>query len=197
LHGATGNIGDTVDSLPSLHEAGLNIFVFDYRGYGQSHFVHPSELRWREDSDSAIKYLTDTRHVAANSIVVIGRELGGNLALEVGDAYPDLAGVVVEQPLESPTTAIFNDPRARLVPVRLLVRDQWDTDAAASNLRIPSLWFYWTPKHGTEAQTDSPPIYDKVPSRKMLVWLTDSSDEKKQFELALKRWLDELQARAL
>ena len=44
LHGADGNLGDTVDALAQLHAAGLNIFAFDYRGYGQSRF-HASQRK--------------------------------------------------------------------------------------------------------------------------------------------------------
>jgi len=194
LHGETGNIGDAVDFLVPLHAAGLNLFALDYRGYGQSHFVHPSEARLREDANSAIGYLTNTRHIPIGSIILVGRDLGANLALEVAAAHPDLGGVVLQAPLESPTSAIFNDPRARLVPARLLVSDRWDTSGAASNLLIPSLWFYWAPAGTDIAAEDKPPVFERVQARKMLVWLTGSRQEAAQFGSALSTWLDQLQA---
>jgi pimeloyl-ACP methyl ester carboxylesterase len=196
LHGADGNLGDTVDALASLHALGLNVFGFDYRGYGQSYFVHPSEARWREDAGSAIKYLTETRHLAPGSLILIGRDLGANLAVETAAAHPDLAGIVLEQPLESPTAAIFNDARARLVPAHLLVSDRWDTNTDASNVLIPSLWFYWTPQQVARSDQNRPDAYQKTPARKMLVWLTNSPDEPKQFNSALTSWLDELPSAA-
>lgn len=194
LHGDNGNLGDTVGALTHLHAFGFNVFAFDYRGYGQSQFVHPSEVRWREDTDSAIRYLTGTRHLAPGSLVLIGKDLGANLALETASAHPDLAGVVLENPLESPTTAIFNDARARLVPARLLVSDRWNTNASASNLLIPSLWFYWTAGQSAGTDQDSPEAYQKAPARKMLVWLSNSPDEQKQFDAAVTNWLDQLPA---
>lgn len=193
LHGETGNLGDTVPALVSLHNAGLNVFAFDYRGYGQSHFAHPSELRWRQDADFALQYLTGTRHIPASSIVLVGRDLGANLALEISAAHPGLAGVVLEQPLESPTVSIFNDARAHLIPARLLVRDRWDTVAAASNILIPSLWFYWTPDNTSSRNGDHPQAYQAVPARKTIVWLTNSPEEERQFEAALLAFLDQLQ----
>ena len=196
FHGADGNLGDNVDSLAQLHAAGLSILAFDYRGYGQSRFEHPGEARWREDADSALAYLTGTRHVPASAIVLVGKDLGANLALEVAAAHPDLAGVLVEQPLESPTAAIFSDPRARLVPAHLLVSDRWQTTAAAGDLLIPSLWFYWTPERNAASEQDRPEAYDKVPARKTLVWLTNSPDEPQQLNSALTSWLDELPANA-
>jgi pimeloyl-ACP methyl ester carboxylesterase len=194
FHGADGNLGTSVDSVARLHAAGLNIFAFDYRGYGQSHFAHPSEARWREDADSAIRYLTGTRHIPASAIILVGRDLGANLALETAVAHPDLAGVILEGPLESPTAVIFNDARARLVPAHLLVSDRWQSTAAAANVLIPSLWFYWTPERSAESEQDKPETYEKVPARKGLVWLTNSSDQQQQFDTALSRWMDQLAA---
>ena len=51
LHGQNGNMSNTVDDLAALHDLGLNILAFDYRGYGQSQFSHPTQARWREDAE--------------------------------------------------------------------------------------------------------------------------------------------------
>lgn len=193
LHTQTGNLADTVPDLKQLHEFGLNVFAFDYRGYGQSHFEHPSEKRWREDAESALQYLTSTRHIPLSSIVLIGRDLGANLALEFAAAHPDLAGVILQQPDEHPADSIFNDARARLVPARLLVNDRWDTNAAASNLLIPSLWFYVDSKSPVAPQSNSPKAYQAVSARKSIVWLSDSPDEARQLSSALSAFVDELQ----
>ncbi len=195
LHGQTGNLGDAVDELAALHDVGVNILAFDYRGYGQSQFAHPSEARWREDTEWALQYLTATRHVAAGSIVLDGRDLGANLALEVAAAHPELAGTIVRDPLETPVEAIFADPRARLVPAHLLARDRYDADAAAA-LRVPSLWLVAPRASGKiTGQGQHPNGYDRIAAPKMLVWLTPSPDPRPQFAGACSRWLDDLLAK--
>jgi pimeloyl-ACP methyl ester carboxylesterase len=192
LHGADGNIGDTVDALIPLHNAGLNFFDFDYRGYGESQFIHPSERRWREDAESAIEYLRDTRHIPASSLILVGKGLGANLALEVAAAHPEVAGVVLDEPLEMPMDAIYKDSRARLVPAHMLVHDRWDTFGSAANLRIPSLWFIRTLPPGQLSVPDNQTAFEKVSAPKMLVWLTESSRSEKDIEDSLERWLDDL-----
>jgi hypothetical protein len=193
LHGQTGNLGDAVNDLAALHAVGVNILAFDYRGYGQSQFAHPSEMHWREDADWALQYLTATRHLAARSIIVDGTALGANLALEIAAAHPELAGVVVESPLLSPADAIFRDPRSRLVPAHLLVRDRFDTDRAAAALRIPSLWLI-APSGAKEAlgPGEDPAGYDRIAAPKMLVRLTPASEPNQEFLNAWSRWLDDL-----
>jgi pimeloyl-ACP methyl ester carboxylesterase len=193
LHGADGNMGDTVQAFIPLRATYQNIFAFDYRGYGMSQFKHPSEARWREDADSAIEYLTNTRHIPSGSIVLVGKDLGANLALEVAAAHHELAGVVLEQPLAEPTAPIFHDPRARLVPAHMLVSDRWESNSPAVTLRIPSLWIYYTTDI-SGAREDKPATYEKVQARKSLVWLTDSADAQRDYSAALSRWIDDLKA---
>ena len=195
LHGQNGNLSDTVDSLAALHNLGLNIFAFDYRGYGQSRFVHPSEARWREDADWALHYLTATRHVSASSIILDGQALGANLALEAAAAHPELAGVVLENPLPAPLDAIFTDARARLVPAHLLVSDRFNGDKAAAALKIPSLWFESAAAPGTGALPEQPEGFKKAGAAKMLVWLNPGSPADPPQAGSYSRWLDDLPLR--
>src|SRR5208282_5938539 len=124
----------------------------------------------------------------------VGKGLGADLALEVASAHPELAGVVLDDPLDTPMDAIFNDSRARLVPAHMLVHDRWDTAVSSANLKVPSLWFYQAPASG-QPRLLATKAYDKVETRKMRVWLDSSPDAEKNYVLALSRWLDDQQAR--
>ncbi len=190
LHGRNGNLGDTVPALARLHAVGVNVFAFDYRGYGQSQFAHPSEARWRQDAEWALQYLTGTRRIALRAMVLDGHGLGANLALEVAAAHPELAGVIVEVPLDAPVNAIFSDPRARLVPAHWLVRDRYALNAPAAALRIPSLWFLpvSSPLASGDAR-DFSEAFGKIPAAKTLVWLPRSGAADATCTDALTRWL--------
>ena len=183
LHGASGNLSNSVGAAAALHAAGVTVFAFDYRGYGQSQFAHPSEARWRQDADWALAYLTGTRHIAPPNIVLDGSGLGANLAAQVAAAHPQLAGVVLEAPLSHPANAIFDDPRAQLVPASLLVSDRWKLLPAASALRIPSLWLI--PGEDAEAMS----AYEKTPGYKTLIQADGSAAD---FGSAFTAWLAKL-----
>ncbi len=195
LHGQNGNLSDTLNNLANIHAAGVNVFAFDYRGFGQSLFVHPSESHFLEDTESALQYLTATRHIDSRSIVLCGTALGANLALQVAAAHPNLAGVILESPIDNPVSAIFADPRARLVPAHLLLSDRYDMNAPATALRIPSLWIFQNSQNGNSSQagsTQSSQVFEKVSSTKMRVWLPPSPQPDQSFTTALSRWLDDL-----
>ncbi len=195
LHGQNGNLGDTVETLGRLHRVGVNILAFDYRGYGQSQFVRPTETHWRQDADWALKYLTQTRHTPPNTIVLDGEGLGANLAIEVAAAHPELAGVILESPSPSPMDVIFSDPRARLVPARLLIRDRYDLNTAASRLRIPALWFEWNARDGTTGLNEEPAAFRRIADHKTLVWLNSQANANQDFSEAVGLWLDNLLVR--
>lgn len=195
LHGSDGNLSDTVDALARLHRAGVNVLAFDYRGYGRSQFVRPSEAHWREDAAWALQYLTETRHIDPATIVLDGVGLGANLALETAAAHPELAGVIVETPLENPLGAVLRDARARFVPARLLVRDRYDLGAPAGALAIPLLWCAWNAHPESRGSPGNPAAYERVNSRKMIVWLGPAQVASVQFFNALSRWLDQLPVR--
>ncbi len=192
LHSQNGNLSDTVDALARLHAVGVNVLAFDYRGYGQSAFVRPSEEHWRQDADWALAYLTATRHIEMGRIVLGGSGLGANLALEEAASRPALAGVVLDSPLEDPVAATFTDARARLVPARLLVRDRYDLNMPGAALRIPCLWLEQSLRPGQPGLAQDPEAYGKIAAPKTIVWLNASVDTEKQYADALSVWLDGL-----
>ncbi|HUV68281.1 MAG TPA: alpha/beta fold hydrolase [Terracidiphilus sp.] len=192
LHGQDGNLSDTVGDIDRLHSAGVTVLAFDYRGYGQSQFIHPSEASWRQDAEWALEYLSGTRHIDPHSIVLAGSGLGANLALEVAAAHSELGGVVLESPLDAPVDAIFGDPRARLVPARLLVRDRFEMNTAAAGLRIPSLWMIEGATPGRSGTPESDKAYAKVTAPKERVRLDAPQKSHQEFVDALRDWLEGL-----
>jgi uncharacterized protein len=191
LHGADGNLSDSVPTLAALHSQNLAVFAFDYRGYGQSQPARPNEKQLRQDAEWALTWLTLTRSISAKSIVVYGSGLGANLAAELAADHSELAGVILDQPLQYAMAPVFNDPRTRLVPTRLLTKDRYELNAPAASLRIPSLWLLTQP---AEHQTsESPEAYKMAHVQKTVVWLQPPFAADRHFAESLQRWLDDLQ----
>jgi len=79
FHGNGGNISHRGDSLAIFHRLAFNVFIFDYRGYGQSG-GRPSEAGLHKDAQAAWQYLTHQRGLVAQDIILFGRSLGGAVA---------------------------------------------------------------------------------------------------------------------
>jgi fermentation-respiration switch protein FrsA (DUF1100 family) len=80
FHGNGGNIAHRMYFLRNLHGLRLNIFIFDYRGYGQSEGDRPTEEGTYRDAQAAWRYLTEERGIAPERIVFFGESLGAAIA---------------------------------------------------------------------------------------------------------------------
>jgi uncharacterized protein len=126
LHDGRGSLSDLTGQLKVLHSLGVNVFAFDYRGFGQSADTHPSEERVYEDADAAWSYLTDTRHLDPKSIVLYGTGLGATVAAETAIRHPESPALVLENPASPALSLIEADSRTSILPVRWLFRDRFE-----------------------------------------------------------------------
>lgn len=81
-HGNGGNISHRLESIKSFHNIGLNVFIFDYREYGRSN-GRVSEEGTYLDALAAYNYLLSREDVNRDGIIVFGRSLGGNVAIDL------------------------------------------------------------------------------------------------------------------
>jgi fermentation-respiration switch protein FrsA (DUF1100 family) len=98
-HGNAGTIINRLENLRELYRLGLSVFIFDYRGYGRSQ-GQPSEEGLYFDANGAYDYLTRTRMIRSERIVVFGRSLGAAVATELASLKP-AAGLILESPFPS------------------------------------------------------------------------------------------------
>jgi len=84
-HGNAGNISHRIDVIYLFSKLGLNVFIFDYRGYGRSQ-GSPSEDGLYLDAQAAYKYLIEKRNLNESSVVVYGKSIGANVAVAM--LYP-------------------------------------------------------------------------------------------------------------
>ena len=91
FHGNAGNISHRLNNLRLLHnELEVNVFIFDYRGYGRSQ-GEPSEQGTYLDAEAALDYLGSRKDVSLEHLVYFGRSLGAAVAVEMGIRYPPYA----------------------------------------------------------------------------------------------------------
>jgi len=139
FHGNAGNIGHRVDNIKYLHRLlRLNVFIFDYRGYGQSAGTHSdlSEEATYRDAEGALAYLRGRQDLAHTRLVYFGRSLGASIAVEAARHHPP-AGLI----LETPFTSIKDMARVALpfLPLGSLLRTKYDSLSKIREIRVPLL----------------------------------------------------------
>jgi pimeloyl-ACP methyl ester carboxylesterase len=152
LHGASGSLANAVPYLKALHDLGINIFAIDYRGFGNSADVKPTEQSANADAVRAWAYLRDHQKLASRHIVVYGQGAGATFAANLAMQRPVPALILAEI---SPTAhAVFRqDPRARLLPLFLLANQHLNPAPDLKRLHIPKLFLDWPDKSATKQDT--------------------------------------------
>ncbi len=185
LHGGEGSLSNSVDDLATLHSLGINVFAFDYRGYGRSAGLRPNELRMTEDAHAAWSYLTATRHLAAKSVVIYGSGVGASLGAELASALPapgQPAGMVLDGPSEAALTIVSRDARAKILPLSLLLKERFDP---ADALRASSLPKLFLDRDGAKSRTGQ--LYRTAALPKEYFELRQNG-----YEATLRRFFDEV-----
>jgi len=103
LHGARWNLNGSVFRIESWVDLGYNVLAIDYRGFGQSTPIVPSEESVYEDARAALAEL-DRRQPDPARRLLYGHSLGGAVALELAahDSVGErIAAVVVESTFTS------------------------------------------------------------------------------------------------
>ncbi len=136
FHGNAGNISHRLGNLKEMHdELAVNIFIFDYRGYGQSQGT-PSEQGTYFDAKAALDSLRARGDVPMDQIVYYGRSLGGAIAVELATQETPY-GLVLESSFPSvPYMAQKANP---FLPLWRLLRTKYDSAAKMPYLQAPLL----------------------------------------------------------
>jgi pimeloyl-ACP methyl ester carboxylesterase len=139
LPGSEGSLTDSIPTLASLHDIGLNVFAFDYRGYGQSALTRPSQVNMTNDADSAWRYLSKSRTIPDSQIIPYGTGVGAALATKLATDHTSVPGLILDTPRADLLEVAQRDPRSRLVPVSLLFHERFPLAAPLSTLKTPKL----------------------------------------------------------
>ena len=143
FHGNAGNISHRLPTIQQLHILGYDVFIFDYRGYGQS-AGKPREAGIYLDAEAALRHLTDERSQALDRIAYCGRSLGGAVAIELATRHTPGALIV-----ESTFTKLADVGKIHYpwLPVSIILGDAYDSVARIGDVRCPKLFL-----HGADDQ---------------------------------------------
>lgn len=139
LHSGSGSLSDCLPALSTLHALGINVFAFDYRGFGRSAGGHPTEPTATADAVAAWTYLTDLRHIPARSLIVYGDGIGATFAARLAVQFAP-AGVILQDPNLPARQIYLTDARARMLPLWLLQNEKLDPTADLAAAHVPRLF---------------------------------------------------------
>ncbi len=130
FNGNAGNKGDRLPLARNLAVEGMEVVLFDYRGYGET-AGSPTEEGLGTDAETVAGIVFDS----PLPVVFFGESLGGGVATGLAARLPPDALV-----LRSPFTSLADMARAHypLVP-SFLLRDRYPIEDQIANIAVPIL----------------------------------------------------------
>ena len=148
LHGSRWNLNNSVFRFERWHALGFNVLAIDYRGFGHSSSILPSEETAIDDARAGFAELK-RREPDPRRRFVYGHSLGGAVAIALADgngaSFDDaIAGVIVE----SSFTRLIDVGRASrwgwIPGLSLLITQSFDSIARVRRVDEPLLVIHGT-----------------------------------------------------
>lgn len=142
-HGNASDISypDYIARYKLFTSLGLNVLAFDYRGFGESKGT-PSEAGLYKDALVIYNYLTVTKQIPSDRIIIYGHSLGTGVAIDLATRVPAAALVVEAGFRSNPETAHQMYP---FLPERLLwllMKNRFMSIDKIDRIPIPKLFIH-------------------------------------------------------
>lgn len=148
VHGNAGNIESHIWFTEYLPQAGFNLFIFDFRGYGQSEGSARSRKPLIEDTLAALDALLARQDIDKSRIGMYAQSLGGAIGLNVMAQRPEIKAAILESSFASwrevAANAVGGDPPNILGRglAKLLIKDSQRPVDAIREVQRPILIFH-------------------------------------------------------
>jgi dipeptidyl aminopeptidase/acylaminoacyl peptidase len=150
VHGNAGNVMSHAWFTEYLTPAGFNVFVFDYRGYGESEGRASRRAPLIADTNAALEALLARRDVDPERVGMYGQSLGGTIGLNVMAERGEIKAAVIESAFTSwrdmAACALGGDSPGFVCQTLslLLISDSHRADDAIARIQRPILLLHGT-----------------------------------------------------
>lgn len=133
-HGNAGNISHRLEKIAIFHNMGLNVFIFDYRGYGKSQ-GSPGEKGLYKDVEAAYQYLISSGDISPDNIIAYGESIGGAVAIDLATKQKVKALITEE------TFSSVKDMVKIIYPFLpyFIFQSRFDSVSKIKNIKVPKL----------------------------------------------------------
>jgi len=154
LHGARWNVTGSAHRMRRMQELGFSVLAVDYRGFGKSDAMLPSESLAYEDARAAWDWLG--QRYPGRARYIFGHSLGGAIAIELASRVADEAGTLVEGTFTS-IPDVVDSMAWGWLPVNGLITQRFESIKKVGRIGSPLLVV-----HGTEDTLVKPELGRKL-----------------------------------
>lgn len=145
LHGARWNLNGSAFRIDGWTRMGYSVLAIDYRGFGASTALLPSEKSAQEDAIAGLKELARLQPDPSRRFIY-GHSLGGAIAIDLAarPEQPDFAGLIVESSFTSIGAMLATLRWGKVPGASLLVTQPFDSVDKLARMQTPMLFVHGT-----------------------------------------------------
>lgn len=167
-HGNKHNIDEYWDRVMFLHELGVNVFIFDYRGFGRSGGKSTSEAGLLEDGVAALDYVLTRLEVHPDSVGLYGYSLGSVISIYLASERFVPGFLIAEAPFASAASLAQGSVNLAL-PAGWLTEGRFDNVERVPFVRAPLLLFHGMDDDFVRYRDNGRLVFENAPFPKQLV----------------------------
>lgn len=171
-HGNAGNISHRLESIRIFNSLGISVFIFDYRGYGDSEGT-PSEQGTYRDAEAAWQYLVRTAGTRPENIIAFGESIGCAVAAELA-VRRTVGGLIMLAGFTS--LPELGQQLYPWLPVKLLSKYRYATIEKISSIACPKLIVH-SPDDEIVPFLHGKALFDKAASPKEFLEISGGHNE--------------------
>ncbi|MBP7566092.1 MAG: alpha/beta fold hydrolase [Burkholderiaceae bacterium] len=134
LHGAKWNVAGSAPRIRRMQELGFSVLAIDYRGFGKSTSLLPSEKTAYEDARAAWDWLA--KNYPGRPRYIFGHSLGGAIGIDLAAQVKDEAGTIVEGTFTS-IPEVVSTFKWGWLPLSGLITQRFESTAKVNRIGSP------------------------------------------------------------
>lgn len=197
-HGNYHHIDYYWDRVMMLHDLGVNVFVFDYRGYGKSSGSSSSEEGLIEDGKQALNYVLSRAEVNPDSLVIYGFSLGNVVSIALTAETIDPLTLIAEAPFAS-STSLQQGSTLLDLPGGWLTEGTFNNAERIKHIHVPFLHLHGDADAKVRWRDNGRVVFDNAPQPKRLILIPGAEHSTIPqtmgigvYEQTLIEWIDEI-----
>ncbi len=165
-HGNKHNIDEYWDRVMMLHDLGVNVFIFDYRGYGLSEGTS-SEDGLYNDGESALNFILSQYHVNKDSLCLYGYSLGNVVSIYLAAEKLNPLCLISESPFAS-ANSLTQASLSLDIPQQWLTKGKFDNVEKIRRIKTPLLLMHGKDDDFVRFADNGKVVFDNAPQPKLL-----------------------------
>lgn len=188
-HGNKYSMDEYWDRVMLLHKTGANVFIFDYRGYGQSQ-GESSEKSLYADGLAAYQYIKTNYHVIDDSLCIYGYSLGNVVSIYLSslDSVKPLC-LIAEAPFAS-ANSLTQAGISLNLPAYWMTEGNFDNAERIKQIHSPFLLFHGEADDFVRYKDNGKIVYENAPQPKKLILVPLASHTDIPFIMGENAYLD-------